>query len=517
MIRLPRLSELKLPPALAQIPRQQVKYAALALVFAGILASRTAFQRRPPEKPQPTGAEVEAFFKGVRAGQVPPVRDALKRFPDLAFTKAPGTEWTALHLAGSPEVAEVLLSTGAALEAAGPGGLTPLHSAVEDERAAVVSFLVSRRASLQARAGEPPYTPLEAATARGKLAALDALLDSGARLDVRVAATQDTLLHLAARLAQSGALDALARRGVDPNLLGEGGKPALFVAASTDTAEALLLRGADPSVRAADGTPLLASVIASGNEALATFLLQSLQSLDGEHIGRALVAAAAAKSEALAALLVERRPEFRWQQEALFAAAAADCRPITLLLASRGAGAAQDSAGRVPFHVAASPGIVDALAEHGSFIDARDRWRRTPLFMAVAQGRYDVLESLLSHGADANAFSGTGDSPLLVACARGDADAVKLLVKKGAEPNTKNRWGATPLHYVARAGNLELAELLLRKGADPMAKIARPIVRPAGSEAFADPLAGQDLSGVTPLELAETDAVKGLLLKYKED
>ncbi|KAK3279073.1 hypothetical protein CYMTET_13009 [Cymbomonas tetramitiformis] len=105
--------------------------------------------------------------------------------------------YTALHLAGSSEVATALIESGSEVDArTSQGGLTPLHCA----------------------------------TAKGKLEVIRVLVDSGAQLDVRDKEGR-TPLHLAVEHARKEAALLLLRHGADPNVASADGATALHRAA----------------------------------------------------------------------------------------------------------------------------------------------------------------------------------------------------------------------------------------------------------------------------------------------
>jgi hypothetical protein len=64
--------------------------------------------------------------------------------------------------------------------------------------------------------------------------------------------------------------------------------------------------------------------------------------------------------------------------------------------------------------------------------DARDEQGRTPLMLAVMQGRQDVVRSLLDHGADPNIADNTGRTPLQQAKQSDLREIAALLEQAGA-------------------------------------------------------------------------------------
>lgn len=98
--------------------------------------------------------------------------------------------WTLLHLAPTAEIAELLLSHGAEIDAAnrhkvfGPGN-RPLHAAVYMDRLDVVELLIARGADVNAT-DDAGWTPLHLAVANGRLETAQRLLEAGADPNARI-------------------------------------------------------------------------------------------------------------------------------------------------------------------------------------------------------------------------------------------------------------------------------------------------------------------------------------------
>ena len=90
-----------------------------------------------------------------------------------------------------------------------------------------------------------------------------------------------------------------------------------------------------------------------------------------------------------------------------------------------------------PASLQAAAGLGDArqavlLLDQGVAVDARDADGRTPLMLAVAQGRLEVVRLLLARGADPNAADNSGRTPLQQARAGNLRDVAALLERAGA-------------------------------------------------------------------------------------
>ncbi len=104
-------------------------------------------------------------------------------------------------------------------------------------------------------------------------------------------------------------------------------------------------------------------------------------------------------------------------------------------------------------------GTIETLLEHGANIDAKDGGERTPLAIAIARGREDIVTALSTNGAElteASAFE-----QFVGACFRGDkAEAEEIRTGESitaAESYHDQLW----LHEAIRHGSHETLDLLL--------------------------------------------------------
>ncbi|XP_058110380.1 protein VAPYRIN-like [Magnolia sinica] len=94
----------------------------------------------------------------------------------------------------------------------------------------------------------------------------------------------------------------------------------------------------------------------------------------------------------------------------------------------------------------------------------------TPIHMASAFDRYDVLVTLIGDGRrdqPLDCRDKDGRTALHVATSRGHTRCVRLLIEAGADKNAKSNDGRTALFRAAASGDLEMVTLLLDAGADP--------------------------------------------------
>ena len=136
-----------------------------------------------------------SLHKAVREGDADRVRKLLDAGADVNGRNSSkavkllrgGTplQWTSLHYAayyGHLEIAEILISRGADLDADDPYYSTPLYLAVEEGHPEVVEFLISKGAKVNVKSSSSGYTPLHRA-AWGPVALM--LLEKGAKVNAR--------------------------------------------------------------------------------------------------------------------------------------------------------------------------------------------------------------------------------------------------------------------------------------------------------------------------------------------
>jgi ankyrin repeat protein len=102
-----------------------------------------------------------------------------------------------------------------------------------------------------------------------------------------------------------------------------------------------------------------------------------------------------------------------------------------------------------PIHQFAESGdavaVAQDLATNSSDLNLPDDAGLTPLHLAAAHCRTNVVMLLLDKGAKVNARAVGGATPLHLAAQEGCSDAVVILLEKGAKVNARDDNGNTPL------------------------------------------------------------------------
>jgi ankyrin repeat protein len=121
------------------------------------------------------------------------------------------------------------------------------------------------------------------------------------------------------------------------------------------------------------------------------------------------------------------------------------------------------------FHAAAKSNInaaKKALAS-GASINARNRWRDTPLHSAIiSNAKNDALSFLIARGADVNAQNIYKGTPLHDAAGESHINAMTLLLKHGADTEIQDQYGRTALYKAAQHDYITAITLLLDNGAN---------------------------------------------------
>lgn len=143
--------------------------------------------------------------------------------------------------------------------------------------------------------------------------------------------------------------------------------------------------------------------------------------------------------------------------------------------------AKDDKYGRTPLSWASANGyedVIDKLLDMGADVEADDNDGLTPLFLAADTGQTAVAETLLSKGALVDAGDEDGPTPLFLALRSKHTAIVELLIKWGANLETKDADGWTPLFLATVTEHAANVKLLIESGAD--VDVVVPVMKDVG-------------------------------------
>ncbi len=189
---------------------------------------------------------VVGLFEAAALGRGPEIARLLEERPERARAATPDRT-TPLHLAATPEIADLLLAAGADPDAVDDYGGRPLDAAIgRAARGEAGGAAVARRLlAAGARADAAAFAALE------DLERLEAELDADPDALDRPGTGGRTPLQAAARHGRTAAVEWLLERGADPDATGPEGITPLHALAhaprhAVEIARRLLAAGADP-------------------------------------------------------------------------------------------------------------------------------------------------------------------------------------------------------------------------------------------------------------------------------
>jgi len=291
-------------------------------------------------------AAEEAIHQAARAGDVARLKDLLARDPKL-------------------------------IDSRDENGMTPLHHAVKEKRPAAVDLLISSGADVQAQNAEKS-SPLHLAAGAGDAAAVKRLLGAGADVKIRDIRGRQALFLAC---------------GVGNDL---------------ETVRLLVAAGADVNDVSTRGENTLLSTLYYGKKEIIEFLLGSGARLpeDEPSLGRALFVSASNGQDRIFRLAVEaaEKKGMSWEKQvSLHAAARGGSVAVVEALVVKGAAPdGKNEYGLTPLHVAAENGrteIVEFLLAKGAKIDEPTRMGQTAWHLARDNQHADLAARLKAKGA----------------------------------------------------------------------------------------------------------------------
>ncbi|MFC1764701.1 ankyrin repeat domain-containing protein [Planctomycetota bacterium] len=372
------------------------------------------FVKEVPEDVQP----MSFLHKAVAAGDI----SEAKRFiatgvniNSLSSDTGSSTK-TPLHeaaIAGYKEIAEILLNSGAKVDALDNMIYTPLHCSAEHGHMDVVNLLIEKGADVNARTLQD-WTPLHLACQKGKREVAEFLMEKGADPKARDIFMM-TPLHFAADNGSKEICQLLIEKGADVDAKNKNGKTSFDLVARrrrrTEIFEILTKAVEEQKTEEKEtSSPQLSAKKPQKNE-------QSVE--DVTKLTNALLDAIQSNNLDKAKELIAQGADVN----------------------------AKDNQGNPLLYTVASEGhrqMVELLVTSGADINATGQNNGTPLHRAAVKGHRDVVEILLKHGADINAENKGGNTPLGLAKWRGNSEIIEILTKAAQEQTTVEKKASSP-------------------------------------------------------------------------
>ncbi|XP_042911626.1 putative ankyrin repeat protein RF_0381 [Parasteatoda tepidariorum] len=324
-----------------------------------------------------------------------------------------------LHYAANKDIAEILITNGADIEAKNYRGETPIFLANSEE---VVKFLIKQGADLEARNR------------------------SG-----------DIFLHKTVKESRQEMVELIISHGANIEVKNKDNRTPLFFANNREVVDLLISNGVDVKAESSNGETPLHVAVAKTKE-MVELLISHGADIEAKNI-RGETPLFFADSEDVVEFLIEKGADINVQSshgDTPLHEAVRRSKGIVKLLLSHGADIeAKNSFEATPLFYAYRKEIVEILISQGANVNARHRLGNTPLHECL-RGSKEIVEVLLSHGADIEAKGFDDKTPLFYAERN---EIIEYLISQGADINAKDRYGHTALQYALRWGREKMAEL----------------------------------------------------------
>jgi ankyrin repeat protein len=412
--------------------------------------------------------------------RIPIAETLIKSGADMSITDR--QKRNILHYIASISQANKLLSAiptqGLNIDAKDENGNTPLLIAAESSQWNNVDLFLAMGAqvNISNRAGK---TPLLFAGAKGNLATVKNLMEKGA--DVKKADNAGmTLIHYLAANRTKGALallsDAVSKGALVNAASTDGSSPiGISIAEGNSGAFSVFLElGADKDFLEGKTTPLHIFAYEKKRKDFSKTLIEKGADIKKTSTeGKTILHLAASQDDwQFVNFVLGFNPDINARDSGgltpLLAAIDKSAIRSAGILMEKGADVnVKDRIGRNAIHYLAAAknatGLLSKLEGSKLDINAKDSTGRTPLAMAVENGRTENVEYLLNIGADVNGIDHAGNALILAAYEK-SRPMLNLFINRGAKLNVKKSDGKTLLLLGLENNDTSLVQLLADKG-----------------------------------------------------
>ncbi|CAM9425723.1 unnamed protein product [Lampetra fluviatilis] len=369
----------------------------------------------------------------------PPVVQMLLGFGAQVHLKGGKAQETPLHIAAQvkegEKVADMLLKSGADVNAEQENGETPMHIAARHGHLNVMQLLIREGGDLLWRSKEG-NNALHIAVRNCHLHVVTKILNHLANEKSHAEAVAcvhqenefgETPMHLATEITK----DEIHSDGEDIKII------QLLMEYDSDIAASTKTTCESP----------LHYCARSGNAEILTEMLKHIGANQMQHV-------------------LNRADQNGWSP-LLMAAEKGHVEVVRILLKNNARVDVFDELGKAALHLAAEnghEGIADILLWHKAFVNAKTKLGLTPLHLGAERG-YNRLVRLLceTHHATIDALSLIKRTPLHLAALNGQLNVCNSLLRMNADINATDIHGQTPLHLAAENDHSEVVKLFLKQ------------------------------------------------------
>lgn len=309
-------------------------------------------------------------------------------------------------------------------------------------------------------------TLLHVAASNGHVPVIEFLLLKGAKVDAKDK-KQRTSLHRAAENGHTEAARVLLRAGANMYSLDNDSQSPLHLAVQNNHHHLVKLFLQEEGKRYKNRSNFLHLEASKDNSRLVELLLKNGANVDSldEKKQTALYHAVSGGHEASVKVLLEAGATI--DSSIIDVAFGTNNEYIFGLLLQYSKGLSPDTMISAMFKAVKLNlfGIIKALIDKGTDVNARNDIQYTPLLLAAELGKSETAQALIEKGARVDDRTPNLNTALHLSVQGGEVATIKLLLRKGINVNIAGAGDQTPLHMAAYHNRPDLSDILLSAGA----------------------------------------------------